>query len=36
VIGVLVGIKMIMAGSSFVALALGSHRDYPSTSLRMR
>jgi uncharacterized membrane protein HdeD (DUF308 family) len=34
VIGVLVGIKMIMAGSSFIALALGSHQHHPSTSMR--
>jgi uncharacterized membrane protein HdeD (DUF308 family) len=34
VIGVLVGIKMIMAGWSFIALALGSHEHHPSTSMR--
>jgi uncharacterized membrane protein HdeD (DUF308 family) len=33
VIGVLVGIKMIMAGWSFIALALGSH-EQSSTSMR--
>ena len=34
VIGVLVGIKMIMAGWSFIALALGSHQHHPTTSMR--
>ena len=34
VIGVLVGLKMIMAGWSFIALALGSHRADTSSSLR--
>jgi uncharacterized membrane protein HdeD (DUF308 family) len=34
VIGFLVGIKMIMAGWSFIALALGSHEHHPSTSMR--
>ena len=35
VIGFLVGIKMIMAGWSYIALALGSHHHHhPSTSMR--
>jgi uncharacterized membrane protein HdeD (DUF308 family) len=34
VIGFLVGIKMIMAGWSFIALALGSHEHHPATSMR--
>jgi uncharacterized membrane protein HdeD (DUF308 family) len=35
VLGVLVGIKMIMTGWSFIALALGSHHHHePSTSMR--
>jgi uncharacterized membrane protein HdeD (DUF308 family) len=34
VIGFLVGIKMIMAGWSFIALALGSHEHHHSTSMR--
>lgn len=34
VIGVLVGIKMIMTGWSYIALALGSHHHHASTSMR--
>jgi uncharacterized membrane protein HdeD (DUF308 family) len=34
VIGFLVGIKMIMAGWSYIALALGSHHHDASTSMR--
>lgn len=34
VIGILVGIKMIMSGWSFIALALGSHHHETTTSMR--
>jgi uncharacterized membrane protein HdeD (DUF308 family) len=34
VIGVLVGIKMIIAGWSYIALALGSHHHHAPTSMR--
>jgi uncharacterized membrane protein HdeD (DUF308 family) len=34
VIGVFVGIKMIFAGWSFIALALGGHRSDVSTAIR--
>lgn len=34
VIGVLVGIKMMMAGWSYIALALGSHQHHVPTSMR--
>jgi uncharacterized membrane protein HdeD (DUF308 family) len=35
VLGVVVGIKMMMAGWSYIALALGSHHDHSLVNMRM-